>query len=92
MPYTFELLEASGFSDRSVPSLRYLTQAGGRMDPARVRAFAELGRRRGWDLFVMYGQTEATARMAYLPPDLATSRPEAVGIPVPGRLLPARRR
>ncbi len=53
------------------------------MDPARVRAFAELGRRRGWDLFVMYGQTEATARMAYLPPDLATDRPEAVGIPFP---------
>ncbi len=39
----------------------------------------------------MYGQTEATARMAYLPPDLAASRPEAVGIPVPGgdfRLAP----
>ena len=40
VPYTFELLEASGFGDRCVPSLRYLTQAGGRMDPARVRAFA----------------------------------------------------
>ena len=35
------------------------------------RAYAELGRDRGWDFFVMYGQTEATARMAYLPPELA---------------------
>ena len=52
--------------------------------PARVRAYAELGRRRGWDLFVMYGQTEATARMAYLPPDLAAERPEAIGVPIPG--------
>ena len=68
----------------AVPSLRYLTQAGGRMDPARVREYAELGRRRGWDLFVMYGQTEATARMAYLPPDLAAEHPDAVGVPIPG--------
>ena len=94
VPYTFELLEASGFRDRAVPSLRYLTQAGGRMDPARVREYAELGRRRGWDLFVMYGQTEATARMAYLPPDLAAEHPEAVGVPIPGGAfrLDARRR
>jgi acyl-CoA synthetase (AMP-forming)/AMP-acid ligase II len=84
VPYTFDLLDASGFADRALPSLRYVTQAGGRMEPARVRAYAELGRRRGWDLFVMYGQTEATARMAYLPPDLAADRPEAVGVPVPG--------
>ena len=84
VPYTFELLEASGFRERTVPSLRYVTQAGGRMEPARVREYAELGRRRGWDLFVMYGQTEATARMAYLPPDLAAEHPEAVGVPIPG--------
>jgi acyl-CoA synthetase (AMP-forming)/AMP-acid ligase II len=84
VPYTFELLEAAGFRERVVPSLRYLTQAGGRMDPARVREYAELGRRRGWDLFVMYGQTEATARMAFLPPDLAVEHPDVVGIPIPG--------
>ena len=32
----------------------------------------------------MYGQTEATARMAYLPPELAAARPEAIGVPIPG--------
>ena len=56
---------------RDLPALRYLTQAGGRMAPRPVRRWAELGQRRGWDLFVMYGATEATARMAYLPPHLA---------------------
>jgi acyl-CoA synthetase (AMP-forming)/AMP-acid ligase II len=84
VPYTFDLLEASGFRDRDLPHLRYVTQAGGRMAPERVREYAALGRERGWDLVVMYGQTEATARMAYLPPDLAEPRPEAVGIPIPG--------
>ena len=49
-----------------------------------MREYADLGRRRGWDLFVMYGQTEATARMAYLPPDLAATSPSSVGVPIPG--------
>jgi hypothetical protein len=67
-----------------LPHLRYVTQAGGRMPPERVQLFAELGRQQGWDLYVMYGATEATARMAYLPPHLASSHPAAIGRPVAG--------
>jgi acyl-CoA synthetase (AMP-forming)/AMP-acid ligase II len=84
VPHTFELLERSGFADRDLPRLRYVTQAGGRMEPERVRRFATLGGERGWDLVVMYGQCEATARMAYLPPHLAAEHPDTVGVPVPG--------
>ncbi len=84
VPFTFELLEAVGFADMELPTLRTVTQAGGRMDAERVRRFARLGQQRGWDLFVMYGQTEATARMAYLPPELAARRPDAIGRPIPG--------
>lgn len=84
VPYTFELLDRVGFEHMDVPSLRYITQAGGRLAPERVRSYAELGRERGWDLFVMYGQTEATARMAYLPPDLAAEHPHAIGVAIPG--------
>lgn len=84
VPHTFELLERSGFADRELPRLRYLTQAGGRMEPERVRRLAELGTRRGWDLVVMYGQTEATARMTCLPGDLAVDHPDTVGRPVAG--------
>ncbi|GAB4098460.1 AMP-binding protein [Sinomonas halotolerans] len=84
VPYTFDLLERVGFADMDLPHLRYITQAGGRLDPERVRGYAELGRTRGWDLFVMYGATEATARMAYLPPDLAAEHPTAIGVPIPG--------
>ncbi|MGH3361088.1 MAG: AMP-binding protein, partial [Nocardioides sp.] len=87
VPYTFDLLEHSGFAERDLPELRYVTQAGGRLDPARVVAWAELGERRGWDFVVMYGQTEATARMAWLPPGLATRRPAAIGVAVPGGSL-----
>ncbi|MEV7521294.1 AMP-binding protein [Streptomyces sp. NPDC091371] len=84
VPYTFDLLDRAGFADMELPHLRYVTQAGGRLAPERVRRYAALGHTAGWDLFVMYGQTEATARMAYLPPEFAETRPEAAGIPVPG--------
>jgi acyl-coenzyme A synthetase/AMP-(fatty) acid ligase len=87
VPYTFDLLDASGFADRDLPHLRYITQAGGRLAPETVVRYAELGQRRGWDLYVMYGQTEATARMAYLPPTLALTRPDAIGVAVPGGTL-----
>ncbi|OBB06985.1 AMP-dependent synthetase [Mycobacteriaceae bacterium 1482268.1] len=84
VPYTFEMLERIGFDGIDLPDLRYVTQAGGRLSPDRVRSFAALGARSGWQLFVMYGATEATARMAYLPPELAQSHPAAIGRPIPG--------
>ena len=84
VPYSFDLLERVGFADMDLPTLRYVTQAGGRLAPEKVRTWAETGQRRGWDLFVMYGATEATARMAYLPPDLAAEHPGTIGVPVPG--------
>ena len=84
VPYTFELLERMRFDRMRLPHLRYVTQAGGRLAPELVARYAALGRSRGWDLFVMYGQTEATARMAYLPPAMATTRPSAIGVPIPG--------
>jgi len=89
VPYTFDLLDTAGWPD--LPTLRQVTQAGGRLAPERVRAVAERGRRAGWDLFVMYGQTEATARMAYLPPALTDAHPAAIGVAIPGgdlRLAP----
>ncbi|MDT0212584.1 AMP-binding protein [Rothia sp. ARF10] len=84
VPYTFDLLDAVGFASMSVPRLRLLTQAGGRMDPAAVRRWAALGAERGFDLLVMYGQTEATARMATLPAHLAAEHPSSIGVAVRG--------
>ncbi|MFF5314795.1 AMP-binding protein [Streptomyces massasporeus] len=84
VPYTFDLLDRVGFEQMELPHLRRVTQAGGRLAPERVARYAESGTRSGWQLFVMYGQTEATARMAYLPPHLAAERPEAIGVPIPG--------
>jgi acyl-CoA synthetase (AMP-forming)/AMP-acid ligase II len=84
VPHTFELFDRAGPERLAAPSLRRLTQAGGRLPPDAVRRYAELGRTHGWDLFVMYGQTEATARMSYLPPGDASAHPDSIGVPIPG--------
>ena len=85
VPHTIELIERAGLDLLGrLPRLRYLTQAGGRLAPESVRRVATYLERRGAELVVMYGQTEATARMGYLPPHLARSRAGAIGIAIPG--------
>ena len=84
VPHTFDLLDRVGFDRMSLPTLRYVTQAGGKMRPEQIRRYAALGQERGWDFFVMYGQTEATARMAYLPPHLAAAHSHTIGRAIPG--------
>ncbi|MGW1345720.1 AMP-binding protein [Kribbella sp. NPDC002412] len=82
-PHVVDLLDVQGILD-DLPSLRLLAQAGGALPPARVRELDARGRAGGWGLAVMYGQTEATARMAVLPPELTGQYPDAVGWPVAG--------
>lgn len=84
VPHSYRLLERSGFFERYLPNLRLLQQAGGRMDPASVLKWTRWAAESGRDFYVMYGQTEATARMAYLPPHLAASNPDCIGLPIPG--------
>lgn len=90
VPHTFELLERVGFASMDLPSLRYFTQAGGRLAADKVERFGKLARARGWTFFVMYGQTEATARIAYVPPDLLLDDPGCIGVPIPGGALSLR--
>ena len=84
VPHTFELLERAGPDRLAVPSLRLVTVAGGRLPPADVRRWAQRTAAWGADLYLMYGQTEATARMGYLPPELVERHPQAIGRPIPG--------
>ncbi|AXH96560.1 AMP-binding protein [Ornithinimicrobium avium] len=84
VPHMVELMETTGVLQRPHPSLRLITQAGGRLAPERVERTARLGAEHGWGLAVMYGQTEATARIAVHDPAAALTAPDAVGRPVPG--------
>jgi acyl-CoA synthetase (AMP-forming)/AMP-acid ligase II len=84
VPYHYEILRRLRFSPAAHPRLRTLTQAGGALRPDLVAQFAALMHEAGGRLFVMYGQTEATARMAVLPPDRLGERPGSAGVPIPG--------
>ena len=84
VPFTYQLLERAGFRDLDLPSLRSLQQAGGALDARLTRAYADYMRARGGRFYVMYGQTEATARIAYVPPERLLEKLGSAGIPIPG--------
>lgn len=79
------LLNQSNLQTYSFPKLRYLTHAGGPM-PCNL-----LGRVRsafpGKQIYLMYGQTEASARLTYLPPDLLDTKKGSAGRAIPGVTL-----
>lgn len=80
---TFSVLRARTQPGKfDLSTLRYMTQAGGAM-PRGLSAWLrqELPAAR---LFLMYGQTEATARITYLPPERLSEKPASVGIPIEG--------
>jgi acyl-coenzyme A synthetase/AMP-(fatty) acid ligase len=83
VPFHYAAIRRLGEARLDVPSLRTLTQAGGRLDPRLVSHFAEWAGRTGRRFIVMYGQTEAGPRIAWLPPELAASAPDAIGQPIP---------
>ncbi|MBK9395315.1 MAG: AMP-binding protein [Uliginosibacterium sp.] len=84
VPFTWQMLQRLRIERMDLPSLRTLTQAGGRLAPELIRHFAQISRDRGWRFFVMYGQTEATARIAWLPPERLADKLGAIGIAIPG--------
>lgn len=84
VPTQFEMLEAAGWTPAWIPQLRYITQAGGRLDPLLARRMADRATAEGWKLFLMYGQTEAGPRMSYVPPEDARAWGHSIGRPIPG--------
>ena len=84
VPYTYEMLKKLRLFSMKLPSLKTMTQAGGKLTPELTREFAEFAQGKRIRFFVMYGQTEATARMSYLPPEYALSKCGSMGIAIPG--------
>lgn len=76
------LLRRSRIAKMTFPALRFVLQAGGHLAPVFLRELRDaLPNTR---IFVSYGQTEATARLSYLPPDKLTEKIGSIGIGIPG--------
>ena len=84
VPYTYEMLKKLKFMEMELPNLKTMTQAGGKLSVSLHREFAEYAAGHGKRFIVMYGQTEATARMGYLPASEALNRCGSMGIAIPG--------
>ena len=84
VPYTFQLLKQLGFLRKSYPSLRTITQAGGALGLETKKAFLKYSKKNKIKFFVMYGQTEATARISYVPPSKLGTKLSSIGKPVSG--------
>jgi acyl-coenzyme A synthetase/AMP-(fatty) acid ligase len=84
VPYTYEILKKLRFMRMYLPTLRTMTQAGGKLTPELHEEFAKYANDNGKNFVVMYGQCEATARMGYLPADKAVEKKGSMGIAIPG--------
>jgi acyl-CoA synthetase (AMP-forming)/AMP-acid ligase II len=76
------LLNNTTFASRKFENLRYFTQAGGAMAPEVVRRLINTFPQK--EIYIMYGQTEASPRVSYCPPERLNDKIGAIGIPVPG--------
>lgn len=82
--YTYEMYKKAKLMTMEIPSLKTMTQAGGKLPYNRHKEFAEFAEKAGIKFVVMYGQTEATARMSYLPSEKSLEKCGSIGIPIPG--------
>ena len=83
VPYSYEILNLMRFFRMDLPDLTLLTQGGGRMTKELNLKFAEFCRDNGKRWIATYGQSECTARMAWLPAKWAVEKVGSIGIAVP---------
>jgi len=87
VPFSYEILYKLHFFRMDLPHLHLLTQGGGKLRDELFREFAEFAQRTGKKFIATYGQTEGTARMAYLPAGLATGKIGSIGKAIPNGKL-----
>lgn len=84
VPTSYRMLKQMRWDPEKYPSLNYMTQAGGRLPDEDRTYFLELLANKNIRFFVMYGQTEATARISVAPPELLRNHISTAGYPIPG--------
>ncbi|MEC0129066.1 AMP-binding protein [Paenibacillus pabuli] len=84
VPYLYQMLHRLRFDRMELPSLRYFTQAGGRLSLPLAKYFLSVAYHKSASFIIMYGQTEATARISYLPFEQADKKLSSIGVAIPG--------
>lgn len=87
VPYSYEILTKMRFTRMDLPNLKVITQGGGKLTEKMWNTLAEYAKDKGKQFIATYGQSECTARMAYLPADMALNKVCSIGIAEPGGQL-----
>ena len=87
VPYSYEILTKMRFTRMDLPNLKVITQGGGKLTEVMWNTLAQYAHDKGKQFIATYGQSECTARMAYLPPELALEKVCSIGIAEPGGQL-----
>ncbi len=84
VPFMYEMLDKLGMFRNDIEGLKTFTQAGGKLNADLQEKLTRYAAEYGKEFIVMYGASEATARMAYLPMESALAKKGSIGIPIPG--------
>ncbi|SFW34653.1 AMP-binding enzyme [Sinomicrobium oceani] len=84
VPYFYEMLHRIGFFKKDYPSLKYLTHTGGMLNSQLIEVISDYSQKLGKRFFAQYGQTEASGRMAFLPPQDLGRKGSSIGVPIEG--------
>lgn len=87
VPYSYEILMKMRFTRMDLPNLKIITQGGGKLTEEMFQVLAKYAQEKGKRFIPTYGQSECTARMAYLPADLAMTKTCSIGKAEPGGQL-----
>lgn len=87
VPYSYEILTKMRFTRMDLPNLKVITQGGGKLTEAMWNTLAQYAHDKGKQFIATYGQSECTARMAYLPAEWAENKVCSIGIAEPGGQL-----
>lgn len=83
VPYTYQVLKKLNLSRLNLSSIRYMTQAGGKLDSLTLEYVYDELKAKNIEFFVMYGQTEASPRISFVPPNMKPKE-GCIGMPIPG--------
>ncbi len=87
VPFSFQLIYQLGLKRLALHAYRYFAQAGGKMAVELTKSIDAWCKSQGKSLYLMYGQTEATARIAYLAPEKLPLKADRIGGAIPGGQL-----
>jgi acyl-coenzyme A synthetase/AMP-(fatty) acid ligase len=87
VPYMYQTLQKLRFHTMNLPSLKTMTQAGGRLSEEFIKYFYNVAKEKNIRLFIMYGQTEATARISYVPHLMLENKIGSIGVSIPNGKL-----